>query len=113
MSALYAEYIYEREGYEYAEISGKGFATYIIAGSEVYIRDLYVNPKFRKQNVAATLGDLIADLAVQKGCKYMTGTVDPSKAGADTRMKVLLAYGMKPLSLRGDGLIWFMKSIGE
>lgn len=111
--SLYAEYIQEREGYEYAEISGQGFATYLITGEEVYIRDIYVVPSKRKQNVAATLADLIADLAEQKGCRYMTGTVNPSLNGADSSMRVLLAYGMKPLSLRGDGLIWFMKRIGE
>lgn len=109
--SLYAEYIREREAFEYFEISGKGFATYCIHADEVYIRDIYVKPEHRKANVAATMADFIADLAKQQGCKYMTGTVDPAKMGADTSMMVLLRYGMKPLSLRGDGLLWFMKSI--
>jgi GNAT superfamily N-acetyltransferase len=112
----YGDYISERLGkliYECPE----GFAVYWYRqgplGEVVYIEDIYVTPKFRKTGAASKMADYIADEARAKGVNWLLGSVNPEANGATTSLKVLLAYGMTLDRVGGDGLIYFVKDLGE
>ncbi len=109
LPSQYAQYLLEREGAHVFE-TPRGFASYSIHNAEVYVRDLWVHPDFRKSGEASSIADSIAGIAKDKGCTLMTGTVDPRAKGAADSMKVLLAYGMRPHSI-SNGLVWFCKEI--
>lgn len=109
MKSLYAQYIEEREGFSIVE-DEKGFATYIINEDECYIRDIFVRPEFRKENIASKYADQITEIAKKAGCKNLTGTVIPMANGATTSLKVLLGYGFKLLQATQERII-FIKEI--
>lgn len=106
--SLYGDYIAEREGAGIVE-NEHGFATYKVIGPECYIVDIYVVPAQRKAGMAASFADQIAQIAVERGCKYLTGSVDPTAPSATASAKVLLAYGFKLAKV--DHLIWFVKGL--
>jgi ribosomal protein S18 acetylase RimI-like enzyme len=109
VSSLYAQYIKEREGKETIE-TDKGFATYTYVPEGCYIQDIYVHPDHRKEHVCFNLADQIVEIAKEKGCKKLFGTVCPSANGSTTSLKVLLAYGFK-LESSGNNLIVMVKEI--
>ena len=102
---LYFDYIKEREGYESVFIEGKAFATFIIQGEEIYVRDVYVAEEFRKQGVLKSLYDLVSNIAIERDCKYMTGTVCPSMNGSTLGINALLAIGFELLESRNNVII--------
>jgi predicted GNAT family acetyltransferase len=106
---MFASYMNERENVELVE-TDKGFATYVVTGTECYIRDIYVKPEFRKSGVAASIADLIAIRAKTVGCKMLTGSVCPTTRGADASLKVLIGYGMR-LHSCSNNLIVFIKDL--
>ena len=107
--SLYAKYILERENKSCLETED-GFATYVYNEDYVYIEDIYVVPEKRKENIAASLADKIAEEAKAKGYKKMVGSVVPYAKGATNSLKVLLAYGMR-LSHSNEHIIYFTKEL--
>lgn len=107
--SLYADYLRERSFTEILE-KDYGFATYELAGDECYIKDLYVIPSKRKEGLASEMANEISQIAKEKGCKYLTGSVCPSAKGSDASLQILSAYGMKLHSSR-ENLIIFKKDI--
>lgn len=108
--SLYAEYLKERTNDQIVE-DERGFATWrYLNDVQVYIVDIYVRPDFRKKGVAASFADHIVFEAKNRGCKTLIGTVVPSLRGSSSSLKVLLAYGMTPLSASND-LIFMSKEI--
>jgi ribosomal protein S18 acetylase RimI-like enzyme len=105
----YGLYISEREGFNIVE-SDKGFATYKITGDECYIRDIYVRPEFRDENIASEMADKIAIIAKEKNCTHLSGSVDTNANGATISIKVLLAYGFKVLR-NSFSMILFVKEL--
>lgn len=107
--SLYKDYLEERTDIEILERED-GFATYSISGEECYIRDIFVVKEKRNQHAAASMANEISDIAISRGCKYLTGTVSPTAKGSDVSLKVLMAYGMKLYSAQNN-LIIFKKDI--
>ena len=105
-----AAYLKERENLD-SLIREEGFAAYRIAGEECYIRDIWVHPDYRKKGLASEIADDIARIAIAKGCKYLTGSVDTMAHGAHQNVLVLLAYGFKIHSAVQYG-IFFRKMLG-
>lgn len=96
MRSLYARYLIERTPGIHILETSKGYATYTFTDEEtVYIQDIYVLPKYRKQNYATKLANTIAFRAKQLGCKTMLGTVLHGANGETNSVKFLKAYGMK------------------
>lgn len=92
--SLYSEFIREREGkfiIEYPE----GFVTYSFEGESCYIQDVFVTKEHRRKNICFDLGDRVAKIAVEKGCKSLLGSVVPTTKGSTESMQMLLAYGFK------------------
>ena len=111
MSSLYAKYIKERTNTEILEIE-EGFATYSFNTEGVYIQDIFVDKEFRRGDMAAAMADQIAHEAVNKGLKQMFGSVCLDAINPGDSMRVLLAYGMVPFSVKGN-TIYFKKDIGR
>jgi hypothetical protein len=108
--SLYADYLLERT-FDHIVETDKGFATYrFLNESQVYIVDLFVLPQYRKTYVASDMADIIVEIAKQKGCTELIGTVVPSTKGSNTSLQTLLAYGMTLKSADKD-LIIFKKDI--
>lgn len=107
--SLYGQYIKEREGKDIVECED-GFATYLIAGEECYIENLYVVPEKRRTHLATQLADQIAIIAKERGCKYLTGSVAPNTKNATSNIIVLISYGMRLLRSTPN-LIYFGKEL--
>ena len=97
----------------------KGFASYVITGQECYIDNIYIKPKYRKGKGATQLADEIVEMAKEKGCNVLIGTVYTDRASGDilkdcenfTRStKVLFGYGFHLLRCE-DGKAVFIKEI--
>lgn len=108
--SLYADYLKERLGDDIIELEW-GFVTYRFPDQHtVYIVDLYIEKKSRKQGLAQLLADQVCDLAKKRGCTRLIGSVVPSANGSTNSMRVLLDYGMIPDSSTND-FILFKKEI--
>lgn len=107
--SLYKDYVKEREGLETLE-SPHGFALYKIKDNECYIQDIFVDRMHRRSGIAAEMADKVADMAKEQGCIWLVGSVDTRAKGSDTSIKVLLAYGMKFSTAKGD-MLYFVKGI--
>lgn len=108
--SLYAQYLKERSPRGIIE-TAEGFATFEYVNADiVYIIDLYVVPESRQQGVAASLADKIVDEALAVGRKQLLGSVDVTAKGAETSMKVLEAYGMRPYKV-AEPMVFFIKNI--
>lgn len=107
--SLYGEYIKEREGYDIVE-NDKGFATFTISGVECYLRDIYVRPDFRKQDVASELAREVEKQAADRGATILIGSCCVGMRGDTESLKVLLAYGFRVRGVEGN-MIYFDKEI--
>lgn len=107
---MFAEYLKERENKE-CLYSDKGFATYLFDKQTCYIESIYVRPEFRKSGEASRLADKITEIAVERGCNLLMGSVCPSTNGSTASLKVLLAYGFGLVSSSGNFII-LSKEIG-
>ena len=107
--SLFANYRKERLGKDTLE-SPIGFATFEFADDVVYIEDIYVIPEHRKSGEASRLADRICDIARDRGCKRVMGSVAPQANGATESCKVLLAYGFKIFKSTPD-LVYFVKEL--
>ncbi len=105
----WAQYLKERENVDSIE-NDYGFATFIIGGDEVYLKDIWVEKQFRQLDEASKLADRVAAIAKERGCKYMTGTVCPKANNSTASLKVLLGYGMELVSAT-ENLIIFKKDL--
>lgn len=105
--SLYAEYLKERSKDEIIE-SDFGFATYrdLPDQDAVYIVDIYVSPKLRKDGLASKLADEISEFAKLKGRKKLLGSVVPSTNGSTISLKALLGYGMRLQSSTNDFILF-------
>lgn len=108
--SLYAQYLRERTKDEIIETE-QGFATYRFTDEKsCYIIDIYTIPDFRKQGAARDIADKVMEIAREKGCTRLYGSVVPSANGSTESVKVLLAYGMSVDSCSNDFII-FRKDI--
>ncbi len=109
---LFAQYISERLDQGIVDIPGQGFATFQITGFECYIVDIFVIPELRKTGLAKQMADKITQIAKEKGCTTLKGTVQTNTNNSKTSEAVLLAYGMRfEYSLPEKSLKVFKKDI--
>jgi GNAT superfamily N-acetyltransferase len=109
--SLFGKYILERQNKQIIE-NEFGFATYYFENVHCYIEDIYVVPEKRKSDIAKTFADEITQIAKDKNCKWLIGSVKPSANGSTASLKVLLAYGFQ-LHKCFDDFIWFRKDLEE
>lgn len=105
--SLYGQYIKERENREIIEIL-EGFISYSVLDEECFISDLYVQPEHRRYGVCSQLADQVADIAREKGCKYLTSSVYLNTTDPTLSVQVILGYGFKLLKSENN-IIYFIK----
>lgn len=112
MKSLYGQYLAEREDKEIIE-SNEGFATYkIFSNGECYLQDLYVIPEKRKSGLATEMANKVVEIAKERGCKTLIGSVCSDDKSATRNMKVFLTYGMQIHNIIGN-MIFLQKNIQE
>lgn len=107
---LFAAYLKERCNRELLEVPGVAFATYEISGEECYIVDIFVEKSHRRSKVATEIADQISNLAREKGCTYLKGSIDLTRNGARESCFALLSYGFKPMLAMNDA-VYFRKEL--
>ena len=112
MKELYLDYIQERLGKEILVEPGKAFIIYEIQGEEIYIQDIYVDPLYRKTGLMAEMEKKIEALAIQRGCRYATGSVQPSANNSTQGLEYCLKRGYKLLET-GNNYIILKKELME
>jgi GNAT superfamily N-acetyltransferase len=106
---MYPAYLKEREGFDTVS-TDTGFATYKITGDECYLRDIYVTPEHRKDGVASALADAVCEIAKNRGCHWLVGSVSPAANNSHASLLVLIAYGMRLKKAEQD-MVYFYKRI--
>ena len=108
--SLYAKYIKERENSEIVE-TDYGFATFkIFDNGEVYVVDVYVEPKLRRQGKASELLDKIQEVTKPLGSKVLTTSVDLNANGVENSLNAIYKYGFMAIK-RINSMIYFSKEI--
>lgn len=107
--SLYKEYIFEREQKEIIE-GESGFATFKIFDKECYLQDIYVKPELRQTKLASKMADEVCNIARNRGCSFLIGSVSIDDANATRNMKVFLNYNMELYKIAGS-MIFLRKNI--
>lgn len=110
---MLADYFREREGLEVIE-TAHGFAAYEFLPHMrgYYIVQIYVKPEHRRKGAASGMADAVANIARDRGCKELWGSVAPDTKGATSSLKALLAYGFELVNVNHQkNLIMFKKEI--
>lgn len=115
--SLWADYMWERLGRSVLE-RDDGFVIYYDiewnGEKAVYIQEIYVRPECRKKGLAAEMADGIAEDAISRDIFTLIGSVEPSTEGANSSLRVLLAYGFTVACIDArNNLIMFKKSLGD
>lgn len=109
-NSLYAQYIKEKTGDQILELP-EGFTIYsYLDKTTVYIKDIFVLPTHRKSGLAFEMANMIVNEAIKNGCTKVMGSVLTTIQDSAISMKVLLAYGMRPIST-GNDIVYFIKDI--
>lgn len=108
--SLFADYIKEREDIETLEFE-KGFITFkMLPDNTIYMKDIYVIPEARREGVGTFLTDKVCEIAKERGCKKVFGSVSLGANNASDSLKAQLIYGMKLHSIK-DNMIYLVKDI--
>lgn len=108
MKSLYAEYIKEIAGRETIETADY-FVTFKIEKEYCFIADMYIVPEKRQKNMSFMITDKVAEIAKERGCKYLTCTVS-DKQNNGNNLFAILKYGFR-INSAENHLIYFIKDI--
>lgn len=88
-----------------------GFVTYSISGRELFVCDLYIEPKYRKRPQSYKLLRDLEAVARVNGCNVLTGNTFFQKNGETfTRnVKVMIQCGFIVLSMGENRITWVKK----
>jgi ribosomal protein S18 acetylase RimI-like enzyme len=107
---MFQDYFKELKNLEVYETES-GFVLYRVQNDdELYVRDVYVAPQFRRKGIASKMVDELSNLAKESGCKLLIVDVEPSNNNATESIKLILAYGMRVAEANDDEIL-FVKEI--
>jgi GNAT superfamily N-acetyltransferase len=106
---LYATYL-EELGAKSLIKNDKGFAIYSFAEDYLYIEEIYILPQYRGKKEFAELSNSLMEIAKQKGCKRLLGSVVPSINNSTRSLAMMISYGAKLVS-SSNNFIVFEKEI--
>jgi hypothetical protein len=95
----------------YIDDERRGWASYKINGDECYIVHCFVAKEFRNKQFMSSLCGNIERIALSKGCKYMTGTVDLSSSNPERSLRMQMTDGYK-LHSANNNVIVLIKDLG-
>ncbi len=107
--SLYGDYIKETFGKDIVE-DNEGFVSFSIVNDECYVEDVYVIPEARLKGKTDVLMAKVVSIAKEKGCKYLTTTINPGIKTVERSMIVILNYGFKFHSSEKNKII-FIKEL--
>ena len=107
---LYLDYIKERLGQEVMVEEGKAFIVFQIEKEEIYIQDIYVDPLYRKTGIMSEMEKRIEAHALERGCTYATGTIQPTAANSTESLAYCLGRGYELLEA-GKNIIILKKDL--
>lgn len=108
--SLYAKYIAEREDISLIELD-HGYLTYKKLNPDVYyILDVFVEREHRRSGIMKEMEDIVRDIALEDGAKYLQGSVCLSTNNVTQSMHMLLNMGYKYLNANGN-MLYFIKNI--
>lgn len=112
MKSLYAQFVEERAETRFVLEHENCFATLELVENDqgLYIVDFFVEKESREKGIAFKLMEEVAQIAKDKGCKFLLGSCDPRSRCADRSIKAILRSGMKPLKTVGE-LVYFIKEL--
>lgn len=103
--SLYADFLKETFNKNVYE-DDQGFVSYGIDKDECYIENVYIKPEFRGHDIAAQMVRVIEKIALEKGCKYLSTTVNVGANNKERSIKVILDYGFKFLTCNEYKLVF-------
>lgn len=106
---MYASYL-EELGAKHLVRNDKGFAVYSFINGNCYIEEIYILPEYRGKQEFNALADKVIEIAKQKECKKILGSVIPSIDNSTRNVSIMLAYGFK-ISSATNNFIAFEKDL--
>jgi GNAT superfamily N-acetyltransferase len=106
---MYWDYLRERENVE-PIFSDNGFALVCIKDGYLYIRDIYVQPEFRKGGEGRALLAQAEALAASLNCEGILGSCSPAATNSTASMKAMLACGFELHKCEPD-IIYLLKRV--
>jgi hypothetical protein len=94
---MYAAYLEELGG-KHLFRNDKGFIIYSFVENNCYVEEVYILPEHRGQKDFLLLYNGVVEIAKQKGCKKLLGSVVPSANGSTKSLNMLISYGAKLVS---------------
>lgn len=113
MLDLYLSYVKERLGFESIVEEGKAFAIFKTEGQEIYIQDIYVAPEYRKKGIMDAMEGRIEAHAIEKGCTFATGTVQPTANNSEESLVYCIGRGYKIVEAHPNVIILRKELIKE
>ena len=108
MESNYALYIKEREGREIIE-DERGFLSYLITKDQCYVVDVFVKKEHRRKGVTQEYFDRAKEIAKEKGCTYLLGSVCIAANKTNESMKWMLSIGYKVSYTQGSMIYFTME----
>jgi GNAT superfamily N-acetyltransferase len=110
--SLFKDYLYEREGKEIIE-TDKGFITFkIFKNGECYIQDIFIIPEERHTGLAFKMRDDVINIAKERGCHTLIGSVSIDTESASRNLKILLNDGWTIHAVNGTAIFVHKKLEG-
>jgi len=112
MPSLYGQYIKEREGVDILE-DEYGFITFKFIDNETcYIVDVFVVEEMRRNNVASKYAKKVEDIAKERGCKYMLGSISTLANNFNASEKLMMAneYKFKETNSK-QNMVYYIKEV--
>lgn len=88
------------------------FFAYKIVGEECVVKDIFIRKKFRAQGLMLEAAKKLEDIAISRGCKYMTGFVQAWDLNKERALSLYMKFGFKILRLEGQTII-IGKKLGD
>ena len=107
--SLFAQYVKELTNGEVLEYA-QGFVWYVVQGDTLYTKEVYVEPKARGTGLCRDMERELVQIAKERGCKHLSGSVIPSNNNSTESLSFLLHLGYKLVSSSGN-FIYLSKDI--
>jgi len=91
---LYEKYVNEREGGEVLK-KPYGFITYKINNEECFIINMFIDKSSRKMSFSKELVGELAEIAVSRGCSFISGNIQDNDPGCTQTMAAAIGNGFK------------------
>ena len=110
--SMYKDYIEEQLPNRFVYETEHGFLTYNINDKECQLEEIYIKPKSRTLGLASSFYAMIGEVAREKGCTYLKGSIVIGTNNAEISMKCLLKNNFK-LWYTDNIMIYLKKELGE